>query len=179
MSLAYKFRKAERLLRGLNAGDRGDLQMICHRIRDAQAALKTGAGQQMDRCIRHCGGICCRNIELEPIIGHLDLIFIMALAPGMRSRIRDCLIREDPLFRTDCIFLEGGQGPCIFPENVRPEVCVVTFCQYDRPIRREIRQVKRTFFQLSWFVMSCTARAHLRPLTQAVTAVRALFGKTV
>ena len=42
MSLAYKFRKAERLLEQMDPADRTGLQRICREIRDAQAALHSG-----------------------------------------------------------------------------------------------------------------------------------------
>ncbi len=179
MSLAYKYRRAERLLQQVEPGDQNGLLRICSQIRDAQAALMAAAGPQMERCIRHCGGICCRNIELDPIISHWDLMFILTLAPDIRHRIRDCLLREDPLYRTDCVFLQGGTGPCIFPEHLRPEVCVVTFCENDRPIRPEIRRVKRSFFQLSWFVRRSTVQAQLRSMLRAVASVRSRFGHHV
>lgn len=164
MSLAYKFRRAERILKQLAPVDQERLLDICQQISGAQTALVAAAGQQMERCIHRCEGLCCRNIELDPIISHWDLVFILTLAPQIRSWIHDCLHREDPLYRSDCIFLREGKGPCLFPENLRPEVCVATFCQNDRPIRREIRQVRRRFFHLSVFVSLCTIRAQLRNL---------------
>jgi hypothetical protein len=179
MSLAYKFRKAERLLKQLASEDQNGFQQLCGQIQDAQATLLASAGQQMERCINRCEGICCRNIELDPIISHWDLVFILNCAPALRPRIRDCLLREHPLYTADCVFLDNGKGPCIFPENLRPEVCVVTFCQNDRSIRREIRRVKRTFCQLSWFVRWQTARAQLRSVARAVAAFRSRFDKTV
>jgi len=178
MSLAYKFRRAERILKKMDPGDKDRLLHICRQIQDAQAALLAAAGQQMQRCLSHCEGICCRNIEIDPIISHWDLVFVISLAPQIRSQIRDSLIMEDPLYRTDCVFLENGRGPCMFPENMRPEVCVVSFCQNDRPLRREIREVKRRFFQLTWFVRWRKARAHLHTLTRAVAAARSRFDNT-
>ena len=177
MSLGYKFRTAERLLKQMQPGDEKGLLRICSRIRDAQALLLAAAGKQMARCIQRCEGICCRNIELDPIISHWDLVFILTLAPQMRPRIGDCLLREDPLYRTDCVFLENGKGPCIFPENVRPEVCVATFCLNDRSIRREIQQVTRTFRQLSWYVRWCTARARLRSISHAAAVACSRFNQ--
>ena len=170
MSLAYKFRKAEGLLEKIESGDRNELLRICHRIRDAQEALLAAAGEQMERCINRCEGICCRNIELDPIISHWDLLYILSLAPQIRPHILVCLLNEDPLYRTDCIFLTDGMGPCIFPAKIRPEVCVATFCQNDRSIRREIQQVKRLFIRLSWFVRWSILRTKLRKLKKAVTA---------
>ena len=177
MSLAYKFRRAERILQQMNTADRNATLRICNEIREAQAALLAVAEKQMKRCIDRCEGICCRNIELDPIISHWDLVFILALAPQIRSRAHDCLQKEDPLYRTDCVFLDGGKGPCVFPTALRPEVCVTTFCENDRPIRREIQRVKRRFAQLCRFVHWSRIRTHVRPLTRAAAAVCARFGK--
>ena len=171
MSLKTKFRKAERLCEQMRSEDPNGLRRICSQIRIAQAALLASARQQMERCLSRCGGICCRNIELDPIISHWDLMLILSLAPQIRSRMCECLRREDPLFRTDCVFLTDGIGPCIFPDNLRPEVCVTTFCQNDRPIRSEIRRVKRKFFLLSCFVRWCQIRAKSRAVKRAVAAV--------
>ena len=178
MSLKTKFRKAERLRKQVQSEDPDGLRRICGQIRNAQAALLASARQQMERCLARCGGICCRNIELDPIISHWDLMLILSLAPQIRSRMRECLRREDPLYRTDCVFLEDGIGPCIFPEHLRPEVCVTTFCRNERPIRSEIRRVQRKFFQLSWFVRWCRVRAKLRAMQRAVAAVCPRFNKT-
>ena len=169
MTLAYKFRKAEGLLEKMGSGDRLELHRICRRIRDAQTALVAAAGKQMDQCIHHCEGICCRNIELDPIISHWDLVYILSLSPEIRPQVRECLLNEDPLYRTDCIFLADGKGPCIFPAYVRPEVCVATFCQNDRSIRREIQQVKKMFNRLSWFVRWRIVQTKLRKLKKPVT----------
>lgn len=162
MSIGHSFRKADRLLKKMPPGDRDGLLPICHELREAQAGLLAAAAKPMKRCIERCAGMCCRNIELDPIISHWDLLFILALAPQTRSEIQHCLLKEDPLYRTDCIFLRGGIGPCIFPDTVRPEVCVTTFCENDRPVRREIRRVKRLFFRLAWFVRWRGVRWSLR-----------------
>ena len=172
MSLATKFRKAERLLERLDAADRKGLHRICCDIRDAQTTLLAAADKQMARCIERCKGICCRNVELDPIISHWDLMLILTLAPQVRCRIGECLQNEDPLYTSDCIFLADGKGPCVFPASMRPEVCVTTFCENDRPLRREIRQVKWLFFKLSWFVHRSSGLAVLRGVRQAAAAGR-------
>jgi len=178
MSLGYKFRKADRFLEKLGPDDQNRLRCICHEIRRAEAALLAASENLMQRCIDRCEGICCRNIEMDPIISHWDLLFILVLAPQIRSEIQNCLLKEDPLYRTDCVFLQDGIGPCIFPQTVRPEVCVTTFCENDRSIRREIRRVKRLFVRLSWFLHWRSTRTRLRTVTLAVKTVRSRFGKT-
>ena len=178
MSLGYKFRKAEHLLNKMNVQDLRGLVRICTEIQNAQEALLAAAGKQMERCIHRCEGICCRNIELDPIISHWDLVYILALVPELRDHASESLLKEDPLYRSDCIFLQDGKGPCIFPSTLRPEVCVTTFCENDRPIRREIRQVKRLFSKLCWFVRWRIARANLRTITQMVTTLASRLGGT-
>ncbi len=178
MSLAYKFRRAERLLKQMDPADQSSLLHICNEIREAQAALLSAAEKQMKRCIDHCAGICCRNIELDPIISHWDLVFILTLAPQIRSRARECLLKEDLLYRTDCVFLQKGKGPCIFPGTLRPEVCVTTFCQSARPIRHEIQRVKRKYKRLYWFVVWRRTRSRLRTVARAVTTVCSRFDNT-
>lgn len=172
MSLASKFRRAERLLERMDPADRKGLHRICCDVRDAQATLLAAADKQMTRCIQHCKGICCRNIELDPIISHWDLVLILTLAPQVRRRICQCLQNEDPLYTSDCVFLADGKGPCVFPASMRPEVCVTTFCENDRALRREIRQVKWLFAKVSWFVRRSTGLAVLRRVQRAATAGR-------
>ena len=56
------------------------------------------------------------------------------------------------MYSADCIFLQNGTGPCMFPEGVRPEVCVTTFCGNHRYVRKEISRLKRKFFKLDAFI---------------------------
>jgi hypothetical protein len=124
----------------------------------------------MDRCIAACQGLCCRNIQLEAIIGVWDLVYILTVAPAYRDRMAACLAKEVPLFAADCIFLANGVGPCIFPDTARAEVCLTTFCSSTDAIASEIRQVKRKFYKLGWFI------ATRRPLL-AFDRLRRWLGK--
>ena len=177
MSLSYKLRKAEKILAQLTPGDRAKLMQICSEIMASQKDLLAAADTQMQRCILRCEGICCRNIEMDPIISHRDLVFILALAPELGSTAHGCVSREDPLYRTDCVFLQNGKGPCVFPQALRPEVCVTTFCENTRPIRSEIARLKRSFIRLSWFVRLSRIRRLLRPISGLLTATDCRFDK--
>ncbi len=92
----------------------------------------------MTRCIQRCGGICRRNLQLDLVIGHWDFVFMLASNPALKEKIEECLEKEAPFFTSDCIFLENGVGPCVFPPDARPEVCLVTFCDDTSPVKREI-----------------------------------------
>ena len=175
MSLSYKLRRAERILERMTPEDRARLKRICSEIMAAQQDLMSAADKQMQRCIDLCEGICCRNIEMDPIISHRDLVFILALAPELGSTAHGCVSKEDPLYRTDCVFLQNGKGPCVFPHGLRPEVCVTTFCVNDRPIRTEIARVKRNFIRLSWFVRCSSVRHLLRPINGMLTGAGRRF----
>ncbi len=151
MSLKCDFRKAERIVSKLDPDDLVRLKQICAEIRDAEVRLQEKSRKLMTRCIQRCGGICCRNLQIDLVIGHWDFVFILASNPALKEKIEECLEKEEPFFTADCIFLENGVGPCVFPSDARPEVCLVTFCDDISPIRREISDVKRKFFKLTWF----------------------------
>jgi hypothetical protein len=164
------FEEAERIVAGLRPVDRVKLCRICDEIQAAEADLLKQAEHNMDRCIAACQGLCCRNIQLEAIIGVWDLVYILTVAPAYRDRMAACLAKEVPLFAADCIFLANGVGPCIFPDTARAEVCLTTFCSSTDAIASEIRQVKRKFYKLGWFI------ATRRPLL-AFDRLRRWLGK--
>ncbi len=154
MSLKSDFRKAEKIVSQLGAEDLSKLRQICAEIRDSEIRLQEKSKRLMIRCVQRCGGICCRNLQIDLIIGQWDFVFIMTLNPFLIEKIKACLEKEEPFFTSDCIFLENGVGPCIFPSDARPEVCLVTFCDDVSSIRKEIVDVKMKFFKLSWFLIS-------------------------
>jgi hypothetical protein len=57
--------------------------------------------------------------------------------------------RRERLFSADCLFLMEEKGPCLFHPSVKPERCIITFCEDTSPIRREIRSVRSAFSKLS------------------------------
>ena len=101
-------------------------------------------------------------MAIDEIIGLTDMVYVLALAPDLRERLAACLAAEKPFFTGDCPFLENGQGPCLLPEAVRPEVCITTFCADTGPVRREITQVQRAFMRLGGFVGWIGIRQALR-----------------
>ena len=146
------FEEAEGIIAGLRPVDRLTLCRICGEIQAAEADLLKQAEANMDRCIAACQGLCCRNIQLEAIIGVWDLVYILTVAPAYRDRMAACLENEIPFYAADCIFLENGVGPCLLPATARAEVCLTTFCSRTDAIDQEIRAVKRKFYKLGWFI---------------------------
>jgi hypothetical protein len=164
MSLRYKFKKADTVLRHLDPHEKANLQAICARIQAAEEELLVAAEAKIVTCIQGCEGLCCRNARIDDIIGLMDCVYILTVAPGLRERIDACLGNESPIYSADCIFLENGRGPCIFPFNARPEVCITTFCGRTASINAEIGRLKRKFMKLGWFVASRKPRAWARRL---------------
>ncbi len=152
MGIKADFKEAERIIAGLRPPDRLTLCRICDEIQAAEADLLKQAEHNMDRCIEACQGLCCRNIQLEAIIGVWDLVYILTVAKAYRDRMAACLEKEIPFYAADCIFLENGIGPCLLPATARAEVCLTTFCSRTDAIDREIRAVKRKFYKLGWFI---------------------------
>lgn len=150
MSLAYDFKSAQKRLAALDDGERETLRGICRGIHDAQAALTLKAAPILERCMTGCQGLCCRNIRVADILTEWDLVYILAMAPALDAPMADCLAREG-LFTADCLFLINGKGPCLFPENIRPERCIVSFCRVDPLVEQEIGRVMRGFSRLIRF----------------------------
>jgi hypothetical protein len=172
MSLNQKLHAAVRLLDHLPPEDRSDLQRICHAIRQAQAELLARAAHAMQRCLHNCGGLCCRNTQIDAIISHWDFVFILGLDPAWQAAMAACIADEAPYFTADCLFLKTQGGPCIFPSDVRPEVCITTFCSDTAAIREELRRVQRAFRRLRRFMLFRRLRALGRRLAQRRAAQR-------
>jgi len=158
MELNYAFKKALRTIQALPPADRHRLASICTGIRQSEDLLNTAATKNMDKCMVACTGICCRNIRLTEIIGFYDFVYILTVADGMKKNITACL-KHESLFSSDCIFLKNGKGPCIFPSNARPRVCITSFCFDDTPVKQQIRDVNRQFSELSRFVFGRRLKA--------------------
>jgi hypothetical protein len=150
MGLDYSFRTAKKKIGRLDAGERTRLLEICEEIRQAQQALGKRAAPVLQDCVDRCQGLCCRNIRPADIVTEWDLVYILALAPQLEEAIAACLARES-FFASDCIFLANGTGPCLFPDDLRPERCIVSFCRVEPFIEKEIGQVMKGFSRLIRF----------------------------
>jgi len=158
MGIKADFAEAERILARLGPADQVRLRRICEAIQAAEAKLLARAGPAMARCIHVCQGLCCRNIQLEAIIGVWDLVYILTVAGEYRDRMAGCLENEIPFYAADCVFLADGKGPCILPATARAEVCLTTFCSRTEDIAPDIKRVKRGFYRLGWFLVTRTPR---------------------
>ena len=152
MSLGYFFRKAAILLPRLHPGRRQALELLCRQIQAAERRLNAAAALRLKGCLEGCRGLCCRNLQLDAIFGVADFVFILAVEPSLEAAIARSLRHENTFFTSDCPFLENGVGPCIFPPDVRPEVCITSFCRGDEGLKAEIRRVKTCFWKLGVLV---------------------------
>jgi len=162
MALGYLFGQARETLRHLAPEDQFALDGLCDRIQAAEAELRVSAAGAFDKCHTVCRGICCRNIDLNAVLDYPDFVYILNRMPEMAEKVAVCLENEPAFFAADCIFLENGTGPCIFPGTIMPEVCITTFCSYESPAKEEIRLLKWRFFQLNWFLGTLKFRIALR-----------------
>ncbi len=161
MGLAHSLQRARKRLDALDSEERTVLLAICRDIRRAQASLSRKAGPIMVRCMARCRGLCCRNIRVADILTEWDLVYILALAPELEACMAACLEREG-LFAADCLFLENGIGPCLFPEHVRPERCIISFCRVEPRVEAEIGRVMHGFSRLIRFFTLHPCRRLLR-----------------
>jgi hypothetical protein len=153
MSLNYEFKNAARTIARLSPEGHHALALICKDIQQAEHDLNQKASALLSRCITSCTGICCRNIRLDEIIGFYDFIYLLTIAGGMKDDMAACL-KYESLFSSNCLFLKNGNGPCMFPENARPRICITSFCFDDAPVKHQIRDVNRRFSELSRFVFA-------------------------
>ncbi len=152
MGLNHSFKAAKKKIDALDAYERERLASICNSIYQAQARLSEKAQPILAKCMAGCQGLCCRNIIPADIITEWDLIYILAMAPQVEPAMAACL-HEESFFAADCIFLANGSGPCLFPDNLRPERCIISFCKVEPLVEQEIKQVMRGFTRLIRFFM--------------------------
>lgn len=152
MGLSHRYTWARQFLQRMSPSGRDELLTICRKIELAEKQLQLASVKIMQDCLSRCEGICCRNLDVRAIIGRYDFLLLATLHPELDARMTHHLAAEDPIFTQNCIFLTNGEGPCIFPEHARPQVCLTTFCQSERPIKNELQQVHQSFRQLQRFV---------------------------
>ncbi len=152
MSLTYCSKKAAGILRRLPAGRRDALALLCRNINGAERKLNAAAALRLKGCLENCRGLCCRNLQLDAVFGVPDFVYLLTAMPSLEAGINECLRLEEPLFTSSCPFLQRGVGPCLFPPDVRPEVCITSFCRGDETLKTEIRRVKIGFWKLGFFL---------------------------
>jgi len=153
MGIRYKIHKADAVLQRLSKEERNRVDLICAGIRKEQFRLQQEGRLLFERCVSGCEGLCCKNVIADELITLWDMIFILA-ASSLCPEDLLSLAEKEPLFTADCMFLENGIGPCIFPDGHRPEKCVLSFCGDDRLIAENIRSVHRGFGRLHRFLLA-------------------------
>ena len=152
MGLNHSYQTARKKIDALDVDERRALKAICDDIHDAQKALTLKATPILARCMAGCQGLCCRNIRPADIITEWDLVYILTMAPAVEDAMAGCLAAES-FFPSDCIFLENATGPCLFPDNLRPERCIISFCRVEPSVEKEIGRVMGGFSRLIRFFM--------------------------
>jgi hypothetical protein len=152
MSIRYDSKKAASILHRLPAGSRRVLDVFCQRIQEAERGLNAAAALRLKGCLEDCRGLCCRNLQLDAVFGVPDFAYLLSMEPSLETKIAACLGCEDRFFTSNCPFLVRGVGPCLFPPDVRPEVCITSFCCGDETLKAEIRRVKICFWKLGVFL---------------------------
>jgi hypothetical protein len=164
MSLRYKYKQAGRIIDRLSPDDLKSARQIAVEVQKAQQNLLKQAEGNFDRCVSVCKGLCCRNVALDPIISVWDFVYILILDRSIGADIEACLSKETPFFTSDCVFLLNGRGPCLFPLDQRPEICITTFCTDVKAVEKEIQIVKLKFFK---FYISMTL-ARVKALLKSI-----------
>lgn len=162
--MRYSFKQARHLLAGLGPEEMEQVRAVCRDIRQAQQQLGLSARTNLNRCYSVCQGICCRNVDIDAVISHWDFVFLLASDESLATTIPPCLDRENRFYPDDCIFLADGIGPCLFPDGLRPEVCITSFCTETPALSPEIRRVKKQFRRLSGMIRRLRFRAFIRAL---------------
>ena len=158
MGLRYKFKKAQEIIERSGNKDLIAIKRICEEIQRAQNELLEEAKDILKYCNDRCQGLCCRNIYPDDIITLADFVYILAMESSVRDEISECL-KKETLFSSSCIFLQSGEGPCIFPSDLRPEMCIISFCGGDTTIKKEINMVRSKFNKLIRFILLRKPRA--------------------
>ena len=169
MGLKYSFKAARKKIDALDSDERRVLEAICQDIHHAQQMLSHKAAPILEGCMAGCRGLCCRNSHPAALITEWDLVYILTMAPEIEDAVAACLAREN-FFPSDCIFLENGTGPCLFPDNLRPERCIISFCRVESSVEKEIGRVMAGFSRLIRFFMFRPLRwlpRWLRPIYSA------------
>jgi len=152
MSLRYKFKRAETIIGAMNAADKAALNHIGRSIQIAEENLSSSARELLARCGQKCRGLCCRNVYPDELITLTDAVLILSRAGFMGEMIFRCAENES-LFSANCVFLENGIGPCMFPPGTKPHKCIATFCGDTGPIRKELRALRSRFNRLFRFIL--------------------------
>ncbi|MDM8542552.1 hypothetical protein QUF75_15890 [Desulfococcaceae bacterium HSG7] len=152
MGLKYKFNQAKKILNALDPEALMNIRKIGRDIQRAEEKLTQKGKKLFLKCKTECHGLCCRNLQPDSIISLYDFLFILLMNPELHTAIAKCLENENIFYTSDCIFLKDGKGPCIFPPDSMPEICITSFCGYEYSIEKEINHLKRKFIKFIWLI---------------------------
>jgi hypothetical protein len=152
MGIRYKIRRAHTIIEQFDQDEADGMRKRCLEIQNAQNELVSAAKPFFKRCMTSCEGMCCRNICPDDIITLLDFIFILTIDSANKATLLE-YAKEESMFTASCIFLKKGIGPCIFPFNLKPERCIITFCSDTHAINKEIHLVRKKFSRLYRFLI--------------------------
>jgi len=150
MHVDYLFKKALKVLASLNEEEKSELETACLGIKSSQNDLLAAADGAMAICTETCRGLCCKNLDLDTVFTLWDFIYILSIVPEVKTSVAEHLAPwSTPSGPAPCPFLKNGDGPCLFPGDVKPELCAVTFCSTQDNFKKEIRRVSLGFFLLA------------------------------
>ena len=152
MGTRYLFEKAIKICQNFSPQDRDLVRNRCNVIQDAQEKLVAAAETAMFHCIERCRGICCRNLDIDTIFSLWDFIFILTLAPQLKDEMQERLDHHTALYLSPCPFLKDAVGPCIVPDGMKAQICVITFCTNDETLKKPIHLVNLNFYKLCWLI---------------------------
>lgn len=152
MQLLNKTQKAKRILDAFSAPQSENVLQLCKTIQNAQSSLVEHAAPLFTYCADRCKGMCCRNISVDAIVTLVDFVYILS-ANGIAFKRLQQLAAKESFFPSDCLFLSDGTGPCVFPETIKPERCIITFCADESLVAEDIKAVKSAFSRLYLYVM--------------------------
>jgi hypothetical protein len=152
MGTRYLFEKAIKICQNFSHRDRVLVRNRCRAIQDAQGNLVAAAETAMFHCIENCRGICCKNLDIDSIFSLWDFIFILTLAPQLKDEMQKRLDGHTDLYLSPCPFLKDAVGPCMFPDRIKAQICVITFCANDATLKKPIQIVNLNFYKLCWLI---------------------------
>lgn len=152
MGTRYLFKKAIKISQKFTPQDRRLVRNRCNTIRKSQEELVATAETAMLNCNEKCKGLCCKSLDIDSVFSLWDFIFILTLAPQLKNEMQERLDAYTALYLSPCPFLKDAVGPCIFPNGIKAQICVITFCTHDEKIKKPIQVVNLNFYKLCWLI---------------------------
>ena len=168
MGTRYLFEKAVKISNSLSPAEKASVLRLCQAIQTSQQDLIAMANVAMHHCLYRCRGICCKNLDIDSIFSLWDFIFILMLRPDLKDEMRNRLNAHTSLYLSPCPFLIDHTGPCIFPDGIKAQICVITFCTNDEDSKKPIQQVNLNFYRLCWQIQGLRVKSTARNLFKFV-----------